>query len=475
MPTDDELLQDADAAEKEIPDYVRRNRRLEDFRYDEQQGKFWDVTTGNLMTAAAVNGAIPKDLWPTVADDKGKLKHVPPAVAINRVESGLTVEDSTWWPGQPQFIQNRVTTGHGLMDLKGAVLFNSYRPPPEPDGDPERADRWLDHVARLVPDATERKHLLSYFAHMVQKPGEKANHGVLIGGPQGIGKDTLLQPTVHAVGPWNAAEVAPHHLTGKFNDFYESVLLRVSEARDLGGEEVGRVNRYQLYESIKTLTTVPPDVLRMNRKHEHERSVQNCLRVVITTNYKDGLYLPVDDRRFFVLWSECRREDFSTEYWTDLHRWFESGGYGHVAAFLADMDISSFDPKAPPPWTQAKAEMVDAGRDPSLDPIDELLEKLGHPPAVTLTQLVEEADEVMFDDAESVRELLQNRRNARRVPHLMQVAGYVKVMNPGSGSGKFKINKRNVAVYARLGLTLADRLAAVDALKRRVEAANGQS
>jgi hypothetical protein len=56
----------------------------------------------------------------------------------------------------------------------------------------------------------------------------------------GIGKDTLLEPVKHAIGPWNFSEVSPQQTMGRFTGFLRSVILRISEARDLGD-----VNRYQ--------------------------------------------------------------------------------------------------------------------------------------------------------------------------------------------------------------------------------------
>ena len=83
----------------------------------------------------------------------------------------------------------------------------------------------------------------------------------MLGGSQGIGKDTILEPVKHAVGPWNVAEVSPQSLVGRFNGYVKSVILRVSEARDLG-----EVNRYAFYEHMKTLTAAPPDVLRCTKR-----------------------------------------------------------------------------------------------------------------------------------------------------------------------------------------------------------------
>src|ERR1700736_4912040 len=58
------------------------------------------------------------------------------------------------------------------------------------------------------------------------------------------------------------------------------------------------------------------------------------------------------------------KEDFAEGYWNTLWGWYENGGYGHVAAYLASLDISGFDPKAPPPKTPAFWDIVDANRVP---------------------------------------------------------------------------------------------------------------
>ena len=68
----------------------------------------------------------------------------------------------------------------------------------------------------------------------MQHPEIKINHCIVLGGNPGVGKDTLLAPAVEAVAPWNCAEVTPEMLFGRFTGFLKSVILRVSEARDMG-------------------------------------------------------------------------------------------------------------------------------------------------------------------------------------------------------------------------------------------------
>jgi hypothetical protein len=288
----------------------------------------------------------------------------------------------------------------------------------------------------------------------VQRPGEKINHALVLGGAQGIGKDTLLEPAKHAVGPWNFAEVSPAHLLGRFNGFIKSVILRISEARDLGD-----VDRYAFYDHLKVYTAAPPDVLRCDEKNIREHAVLNVTGVVITTNHKtDGIYLPADDRRHFVAWSTATKADFDTDYFRGLYDWFANGGNSHVAAFLASLDLTSFDAKAPPPRTTAFYDIIDANRAPEDAELADAIDALGNPPALTVAMICTRA-------TDSFAEWLQDRRNSRQIPHRLEAAGYVRVRNPADArDGQWRVHGRRQTIYARRELSLRDQIAAATAL-----------
>ncbi|KKK55422.1 hypothetical protein LCGC14_3074710, partial [marine sediment metagenome] len=166
-------------------------------------------------------------------------------------------------------------------------------------------------------------------AHRAQRPDEKVNHAVVLGGGQGVGKDTLLHPLKKAVGSWNFIEVSPTQITGQFNGFVKSVILRISEAHDLGD-----MKKFSFYDHTKTLTASPPETIRVNEKHKPEQQVPNLTGVVITTNHSDGLYLPPEDRRHLVCWAKVDKEAFSEDYWTKLWAWYNKGGVDNVCALL---------------------------------------------------------------------------------------------------------------------------------------------
>jgi hypothetical protein len=178
------------------------------------------------------------------------------------------VEQMKWAPGLPQLIRHRLVSDGGWVDHKNVTVLNLYRPPRPRPGDAVKAEPWVAHVRRIYPD--EAGHIIAFLAHRVQRPHEKVNHGLVLGGLQGIGKDTLLEPVKHAVGPWNFAEVLPQHMLGRFNGFVKSVVLRVSEAKDMG-----EFDRFKFYAHMKVYLAAPPDVLRVDEKNLREHNVLN--------------------------------------------------------------------------------------------------------------------------------------------------------------------------------------------------------
>jgi hypothetical protein len=232
----------------------------------------------------------------------------------------------------------------------------------------------------------------------------------------------------------------------------------VSEARDLGD-----INRFQFYDHLKTYTAAPPDVLRVDEKNLREYNVLNCCGVVLTTNHKtDGIYLPADDRRHFVAWSDLTKEDFTADYWNSLWRWYARGGDRHVAAYLAGLDISAFDPKAPPLKTAAFWDIVDASRAPEDAELADVLDQLGNPDATTLIRVQNQAS----GDFDS---WIRDRKNRRQIPYRFDKCGYVPVRNEAADSGLWIINRVRQVIYAKASLSVRDRLAAARRLTGATE------
>jgi hypothetical protein len=381
----------------------------------------------------------------------------PPAKNLSAsawLDQHRPVEQMTWAPGQPIVIANRLISDGGWIERNGVNCFNLYRPPTIKPGQATKAGPWLDHVQKVF--GADAEHILKWLAHRVQKPADKINHALLLGGAQGIGKDTTLEPVKRAIGPWNFSEVSPQHMLGRFNGFLRSVILRVSEARDLGD-----VDRFQFNDHMKSYTAAPPDVLRVDEKNLREYAVPNVVGVIITTNYKTGgIYLPPDDRRHFVAWSDLTKDDFDPDYWKKLWMWYGNGGDRHVTAYLASLDLASFDAKAPPPKTPAFWEIVDASRAPEDAELRDAIDAIGAPAALTLAKIAAAA-------SEDFAKWLYDRKNARLIPHRLEACGYVHVRNQGAKDGHWKVNGKRQVIYAKAELTIRDRFTAAYELAGR--------
>src|SRR5262249_38870285 len=143
-----------------------------------------------------------------------------------------------------------------------------------------------------------------------------------------------------------------------------------------------------------------------------------------------GLYLPADDRRHFVAWSDRVKEDFPDGYWRKLWSWYEAGGKSHVAAFLATLDLSDFDAKQPPPKTPAFWDMCDANSSPEDGELADVIDRLCNPSALTL-------DDIRGNATGAFAEWLCDRRNLKQIPHRLEEAGYVRIRNVADNAKGF--------------------------------------
>jgi hypothetical protein len=358
---------------------------------------------------------------------KNKQGKVVMIKATERLAKERSVVALTWDPGKPEFIHDCVVVDGGYIRKLGATTYNFYRPPPEIKlGDAAQATRWVEHWRTLYPNDTD--HIVAWFASRVQRPGIKINHALLLGGAPKIGKDTLLEAVVHTVGTWNIKNIKLNHLVSKNNEFFKSLIVRLSEVRDVG--ERGATDLYRLNDHMKDMLATPPETLRINEKYINEYYILNLAGMVITTNYRDALKLPANDRRHYVAFSERRGEEFPAEYWNEFWRWYESGGFAHVAALLYQYDLSNFDPKAEPRKTDAFHYMVMTSRGAAYGELADAIDALGNSQALTIDELM-----VVAPGLEWLRDVTRRAATGHRISD----CGYIAIQNPTAKDGLWRI------------------------------------
>ena len=134
----------------------------------------------------------------------------------------------TWAPGMPVLIADRLVVDGGWFDRPGVTSLNLYRAPRMRLGDAARHSPGSITSTRSIPATTD--HIVAGSPTGCSIPSVKINHALVLGGDEGIGKDTLLEPVKRAIGAWNFHEVSPTHMLGRFNSFLKSTVLRISEA-----------------------------------------------------------------------------------------------------------------------------------------------------------------------------------------------------------------------------------------------------
>jgi hypothetical protein len=390
--------------------------------------------TGETWTQTAVNARV-------LPIDEGDAKPLAASIWLDRNDA---VEQRVWAPGELPIIESRMAAEGGFFAKNDARVFNLYKPPEIIRATNSDFKLWRDHLHALWPG--EADHIERWFAHRAQQPGEKINHALLLGGDQGIGKDAVITPLKRAVGDWNFAEISPQAVLGNFNEFVRAVVLRISEAKDLG-----EIDRFAFYEATKTLMAAPPDTLRVNPKYIKPYYVLNVVGVIMTTNHKvSGLFLPAEDRRHFVAWSNVEPTEFDAAYWAKYWGWIDAGGANAVAAHLRGLDLASFNPKAPPPRTQAFWEIVNAMRSEEESEMADIIESLGYPRALTVSDVVGRARSL---GRHGFVGFLEDRKNARLVGIRLEQSGYRRFGNPDEKTGRWRVDGQRTGVYVPKELT----------------------
>jgi hypothetical protein len=439
---------------------------LKDFVGYSPRNLFYYTLTGQVWSADGVNARF-GDVKYDPFDEKKKMR------ASNYISKSAGVDALTWFPGEPMIIDGKHYVQGGWMEAPGRT-YNTYRPgptlPPPPWGDPAP---WLWHVHFLYPN--DAAYIIQWLAFAVRNPGVKINHALCLFGGQRTGKDTLLMPARYAVGAWNFAETNVTNIYGGWTTHLAAVITRVNEIHDLG--EGNKINRYGLYEKMKTMLAAPPESNEINGKYAVQYMSPNVTNFVIGSNHKTGgMYLPADDERHYIAWSPRTRETFADdyfaatgqrleegakEYFNRLHTWLADGGTVAVAAYLrSGVDLSAFNPKADPPKTDAWREIVAANLAPEDSGWFDVLEALGKPPVVTVGQIRARATRLSMISLTDW--MSRNQRGG--IDHRFENNGYVRIANTGTKDGRWKVNGKNEVVYGRKDLSERDRFGAIAAL-----------
>lgn len=240
-------------------------------------------------------------------------------------------------------------------DPEGRSAFNLWPgipaapPPPDWEG---RVQPLIQHISWLWGDEAEP--FIDWLAHMRQRPGELPSFGWLHIAPvQGLGRNWVAGVLARVFsGVTTLGFDLSSALDSGFNGMLGGKILAVVDevAEGLVGQQHARA------QALKRL--VAEEIRIINPKFGRMRSERNHVRWLVLSNSPAALPLENEDRRFRVVRCDDRPRD--TQYYANLYALRHDAEFvAAVSHWLAQRDISNFNPGEAPPISPAKAELLD--------------------------------------------------------------------------------------------------------------------
>jgi hypothetical protein len=334
-----------------LPEFT--NEFVNRIAYMMKQKKFYDLEDKEMYDAEAIDIKYAKHF-------SGKYT---PLKFWKLSKDNKVCVDFTYKPDTPQRF---VTVNKKLM----INIYEKNDLEPDSNADTDLFDALVEHV---IPHDDYREHFLNWMAYQIQNPGKKIRHAIIMQSDEfQLGKGSLFDIHRDLLGRQNTRKIDLKEALDKAKGYLvdkQTVLIDEAKASGSWGEKSMFVN------TLKTLITEGTAGIRqMYKDYAEGETITNYW---INTNYRDAFPLPYNEVRYFVYFSEAKRnekllEDFHNErLYGDLNK--------GVLAQLLDRNISKFKPLGVAPATPYLDEMRKSADRPVADYIREQFKQGIHP------------------------------------------------------------------------------------------------
>ncbi|MCA0929754.1 primase-helicase family protein [Ruegeria profundi] len=207
-------------------------------------------------------------------------------------------------------------------------------------------DPFLNFVETIIcsGDQIASEFILSYFAHMVQRPWELPESAIVLLGGQGVGKSFFVRQMGSLLPDHFVHLTQVSHLVGSFNSHLAQAVVIFGDEGSFATKRASAVLKGRITEPTYMMEQKGIDALPM----------RNYARVIVASNDPHVIHAQGDERRFCVL-EVSNQKQGDTKYFGDLWQFMLDGGRDALMHFLKTREISDFDPRTPPK-TKALAE-----------------------------------------------------------------------------------------------------------------------
>lgn len=194
---------------------------------------------------------------------------------------------------------------------------------------------FLDHARTNICRSDDKlfNWLMSYCAHIIQRPWEKPLVAPVFRGAKGVGKNVFIERIGALLGHHYFLTSNRRFLTSNFNGHLENLLLFVLDEAFWSGDK-------QAEGTIKDLITGKTH--NIEHKGKEAYTVENCTRIVIIGN-EDWLVPATHDERRFAVFDVGAGRKQDTKYFKAMREGMEAGGHRLLLSHLMELDISQID------------------------------------------------------------------------------------------------------------------------------------
>ena len=241
------------------------------------------------------------------------------------------------------------------------TYINKYIPCNLEALEPTEADLkpFFELLDYLFPNKNEQKHILDWLAHVVQYPGVKIRHSILVYSKDWqVGKGSLFDLMTDILGEDNCEPGSVKSILDKGVKFSDKLLVLIDECSSTGDFKEKR----NLVNDLKTI--ISEKRIQKRLLYVDYGSAKNFANFLIFTNNPDALTIDANDPRYFVVDHYEKRLD--QKFYNKYHEWRQNNGAKFVKWYLINRDLSKFNNMAPPPVTDAKSRMAEQTQNPLL-------------------------------------------------------------------------------------------------------------
>ena len=271
-----------------------------------------------------------------------KPKRLVPHNWLRQDKLGRMTVGQIKWPGMPRVFAPFPAYPQRLYINRCEPLLRPLRDAAEPEVNEAAVKPWLDvywHVAGW--DSAEQWEIgniiLDWLALLLGDLSLKAGWQVIITGPQGLGKDSVMLPLVATLGTFLAQTVQSQQFGTEFNEWAGGRLVQVSETRQ---NTKGTLTGHDVMNVLKSVFDNSREWMTVNPKYGHKHIARNVVMGWFTSNDREPLRLEPGDRRFLVI-DRDGTKPLSQDKYKQLHRWLVTSAPGtnitgimRVAEFL---------------------------------------------------------------------------------------------------------------------------------------------